>query len=362
MELSVNRSSNRVYCRDIQTSLIAAFFQLSHLLEAGISVDQSLRELITLESRWGLRRVWRDVERKVVDGQALSSALAHWPTVFDSTVVALLKSGETSGQLTAACLDCQEYLDWQQSIKARISAVLFYPLFALVVVVSVLSFLMIYLVPSLEGLLKSSGYVFPWHSQLLLSLSQWAKDYLVVVLLALCACSIVMLLARSVFHSARVHIDSSVLRIPLYGNLLFNLSLSRYFETCSKLYSSGISLAESMEKSEAFIDNRALILHLRQARLKILEGKNLTTALSTIPWLPQLHIRVISAGEMSGKLVESLARTGSQLRQISEYKIDKIEKMTGPAVLIMAGALLLWIVLSLLAPLYQHAVDSVILA
>jgi type II secretory pathway component PulF len=78
--------------------------------------------------------------------------------------------------------------------------------------------------------------------------------------------------------------------------------------------------------------------------------------------LSNIHIQVLSAGEVSGKLVEALARTGNQQRRVSEFRIDRVEKMIGPAVLLLAGFSLLWVVLSLLGPIYQNAVDSVILA
>jgi type II secretory pathway component PulF len=254
------------------------------------------------------------------------------------------------------------FLEWQQSIKARITTVLLYPVFALVIVFGVLGFLMVYLVPSLEGLLLSSGHEFPWHARVLLSLSQWIKHYIFYAVIVLCICLVVLCTARVAFYRVRLFTDALLLRIPLYGTLILNLTLSRYCGICSKLYGSGIGLADAMEKSEASIKNRALNSQLRQTRMNILSGKSLSVALTTIPLLSNIHIQVLSAGEASGRLVEALARTGTQQRRVSEFKIERIEKMIGPAVLLVAGFALLWVVLSLLGPIYKNAVDSVILA
>ncbi|MFT7213212.1 MAG: type II secretory pathway component PulF [Granulosicoccus sp.] len=362
MEISHKKLSYKVYCSDIQSSLIAAFFQLSHLLEAGVGVDQSIRELVAMEPRWALRRVWRDIERSVVDGQALSVSMKRWPDVFDSTLIALLRSGEGCGELSSACLDCQQFLEWQQNIKARITTVLLYPVLALVIVFGVLGFLMVYLVPSLEGLLLSSGHEFPWHAQTLLSVSQWIKNYLFYVVVSLCICFLMLCIARVAFSGVRLFADALLLKVPLYGTLILNLTLSRYCETCSRLYGCGIGLADAMEKSEDLVKNRVLHAQLRDTRIDVLSGKSLSVALRAMPLLSNIHIQVLSAGEASGKLAEALARTGNQQRRVSEYRIERIEKMIGPAVLLLAGLSLLWVVLSLLGPIYQNAVDSVILA
>lgn len=361
MEISHKKVAYKVYCHDIQSSLIAAFYQLAHMTEAGIGVNQTIKALIEIEPRWALRRVWRDVEHRVVGGQALSVAMAPWPTVFDTTLIALLASGEACGKLAAACRDCYEYLEWQQNIKARLSTVLFYPVFALVIVLGVLGFLMIYLVPSLEGLLLTNDYEFPWHAQLLLSLSQWIKESWFYGVSTLGVCILFFSFMRLVFERVRLFVDGVILRVPLYGSLVFNLTLSRYCEICSRMYGSGIGLTDAMQKSESFIDNRVLNNQLRHTRNDLLSGKSLASALSAIPMLSNMHIQVLCAGEASGVLGEALARTGSQQRRTADLQIDRIEKMIGPAVLLFAGASLLWVVVSLLGPIYENAIESVIL-
>jgi len=361
MEISLKKVRYAVYCRDVNTSLIAAFFQLSHLLEAGVAVDQSLKELSVLEPSWGLRRVWKDIERRVADGQTLSSSMARWPKVFDSTIIALFRSGEASGELPLACFECQKFLEWQQNLKARLSTVLLYPVFAFFIVFAVVGFLMVYLVPSLEQMLVSSGHEFPWHARILLALSAWFGDYFAYLGFGLFACLILICFARTTLSSIRLITDSLLLKIPIYGSLVLNLTLSRYCETCSRLYGCGIGLTDAMKESEVFVKNRLLGHQLRQTRMSILAGKPLSLSLKSIPLLSNIHIQVLCAGEASGKLVEALARTGNQQRQTSEFRIDRIEKMIGPMVLLLAGFSLLWIVLSLLAPIYQNAVESVIL-
>lgn len=362
MEISHKKPKQYVYCRHKQSSLIAAFFQLTHLLDAGVAVDQSIKEIALNEQAWFLRRVWRDVELGIADGHALSVSMQRWPGVFDSTLVALLRSGEARGQLSAACNDCQQFLEWRQDVKARITTVLLYPVFALFTVFGVLGFLLAYLVPTLEGLLVSSNHEFAWHAILLLTLSQWLRESFVSLSLLVVCVFTGLFIARYLHYGVMILTDSLLLKIPLYGTLMQNLSLSRYCEMCSRLYGSGISLAEAMEKSEVFIQNRALRDGLRDTRLNVLAGKSLSSALKSVPRLSTVHIQVLSAGEASGRLVEALAKTGSQQRQLCELRIERLEKLIGPVVLFFAGGALLWVVASLLGPIYQNAVNSVIFA
>lgn len=361
MEISHKQVSRRVYCRDVQPSLIAAFFQLTYLLEAGVGLGASLKEVSALEHRWALQRVWIDIEKSVIDGQSFSVSMERWPSVFDATLIALLRSGETRGQLSSACFDCLEFLEWQQNIKARMTTVLLYPIFALIIVGGVLGFLMVYLVPSLEELLRSSGHQFPWHARILLTLSEWIQQYFILLVIGTGVCGAVLGVARiTSIRASQLH-DALLLRIPLYGTLILNLTLSRYFETCAKLYASGIGLTDAMQKSECFVKNLTLRAQLYQARLNIVAGKSLSVALGAVSTLSPIHIQVLSAAEISGQLGKALERTGSQQRRVADNRIEHIEKMIGPVVLLVAGFSLLWVVLSLLSPIYESAVDSVIL-
>ncbi len=343
-----------------ETSLSIAFFQLSHLLKAGVAIDHCLGEIIEQETSWKLRRVWRDIAHYVNDGQPLSVSMARWPDVFSATLQALVQSGEASAQLAQACGECRQLLVWRQEVRTRINTALFYPLFTGVLVLAVVGFLMIYLVPALSGFLDISDPDIPWHTLVLLMISDWLRQYMIfatalggllVMLLWMCYRS---------SQSLRLVFDRQCLKLPLVGRLLVGVALSRYCENCARLYGRGIALGTAMRISEGVVDNSFLRQSLEQARLLVRSGSSFSVSMSAITQLPDVLIRMLRAGDAAGQLQQSLIQASLQQKQLVDTRIDRIETLLGPALLVFVGTALLWIVLSLLGPIYESAIQAVI--
>jgi len=360
MDKKLNKWGGFSLSRNTQASLSVAFFQFSQLLHAGVGIDYCLTEVVEIETSRELRRVWRDIETSVKAGESLSAAMARWPAVFSKTLVALVKSGESAGELAKVCAECQQLIDWQQNVKSRLSEALIYPVFAFAIVTAVISFLVIYLVPSLKGFLLASPTKIPWHTALLLDVSLWLKEYIFLFLLVLISLLVVLILGYQCLGSIRTRIDSFLMVCPYWGPLTVAVNLSRYCENCAKLYSAGVGLSMAMQISEGLVSNTALESEFCQARIQVISGRPLSQSLSDIHWIPRIIIRMVKAGESAGQLPKCLTKAGTQQKQIVDQQIGRLEKAIGPLVLLLVGSVMLWIVVSLLGPIYQSAIDAVV--
>ena len=342
-----------------QDAIGLSLFHLHHLLAAGVGLGEALGELCALETNRRMRQVWREVADNVEAGQTLSEAMARRPRIFSTLIIALMRAGEANGQLAMACENGRELLEWNRTMRSRMATVLIYPAFALLVLFAVLAFLFISVVPSLETFLSASEEGLAWHTRGLLTVSAWMGQ----LYLPLIVCLVMMVLSVVVLRKSSevltLATDHCLLRLPVIGLLIGELSLSRYALVCGRLYRSGIELEQSLVISESLVGNTMLRQGLAQARTLMVAGSTLGDALSGISIVPGSFRRLLAAGESAGALGQALLQAGDQRQRHAQHLIDRSERLVGPFTLLVIGANLMWIVVSVLAPVYDSAISAV---
>lgn len=358
---AVNRK--HVHTRKVagaSVSLPLSFFHLAHLLEAGVSVSEALADVELQESRTRLGYVWNDIRKQVEQGNKLSDTMATWPGVFEPLVISLIRAGEASGTLATACNDIQELLLWQSGVKSRLTTVLVYPCFAIIIMLGAIAFLFVSVVPAMQAFILDTQGSIAWHTEAILYLSSWLSEFLLPVVCAMALAALVVLALRTRLPSVRLSCDRLQLQLPLIGCLMAELSISRYAKICARLYRSGLSLEAALEVSEGVVDNTSLRLELKGVRQRMLSGASLGLSVQTARFVPSTFKKLLVAGESTTTLEHAFLQASDHLLRSSEHKIDRIEKLIGPVLLLTVGANLLWIVVSILGPVYDTAISTVI--
>ena len=340
--------------------LAVSFFHLAHLLDAGLPVDEAIADVQLMESQRRMQSVWGSLVVDVQNGMSLSAAMRRWPSVFNTSVLAIVAAGEVAGKLADAMHEVELLLRWQAELRNRLAAVLAYPCFAALVLILVVLFLFVEVVPSLADYLASGNASISWHTKSALALSHSLRDltwHSVLLVGFLMGMVVISLLAT---QWGRRAFDALVMKTPLIGEMLVALWVSRYCQLVGKLYAAGVPLIDAMAHGEHAIANHKLNLRYVNARVSVSQGMSLMKAFDSDPLIPVLFRRLIAVGESSGKLDAALLRCSTQLQRHTNYRIERIEKLTGPVLLCVVGLLLLWIVVSVLSPVYQAAIDVVI--
>lgn len=337
------------------TALALALFQLRHLLEAGVPIDAALDALVRLEPGGRRRALWRAVGERVEAGSSLSEALAALPAGLDASALALLRAGEASGRLAAQLGELEAQLLWRQELRERARTATLYPLCALVALVAAVTFLLGAVLPSLAGFLAASGHAPPWHGRLLVGTSRLLGEHALALALALAAALALAVLAPRLGARAHRLRDRLILVSGPLGRTLCALAAARWARTTAALYGSGLTLDEALRVAEGTLGNRALVVELARAREMLLSGTSLGVALSACPSLPPTLVRLVAAGEAAGVLERSLRRAAELLQRSAEHAIARGEALLGPTLLAIAGLLMVWISVSVLAPLYEGA-------
>jgi type IV pilus assembly protein PilC len=228
-----------------------------------------------------------------------------------------------------------------------------YPAFMGAVVIGVVLFMMIYLVPKMVGFITNMGHELPLHTKLLIGTSNiFVSHWYLVIGLPLLLAGVGVAMVRT-NPAARLRFDEAKLRLPLLGAILRKVILSRFASVFAMMYASGISILDSLRASEGVVGNQAIRNGLRQVGEMIAEGQSITTAFQNVGLFPPLVIRMLKVGENTGALDTALINVGYFYGRDVRESIGRIQALIEPAMTIVLGLILGWVMLSVLGPVYD---------
>ncbi|OEZ96029.1 type II secretion system F family protein [Duganella sp. HH101] len=340
--------------RDItRKDLINFCFQMEQLTGAGVPILDGLNDLRDSMDHPRFREIITDLIENIEGGLQLSAALDAYPDVFDKTFTSLITAGERTGKIAEVFLNLSDSLKWQDELASQSRKIIMKPLFVGIVILGVVAFLMIYLVPQLTSFIKNMGNELPFHTKALIFVSDLFINYW-YVLLALPVAAFFggrAWLARS--EDARYRFDAFKLRIWMVGPVQHKIILARFATFFALMYGAGITILECIRLSEGIVGNRMVAAGLRRAAQLISEGQSVTAAFQNTGIFPPLVIRMLKVGEATGALDGALRNVSYFYNREVKEMIEKVQAMIEPAMTVVLGLLLGWIMLSVLGPIYD---------
>ena len=333
--------------------LINFCFHLEQLTSAGVAILESLTDLRDSVENPRFREVISGLIESIQGGQGLSSAMSDYKDVFPAVFANLIRAGEETGRMSQVLKSLAENLKWEDELITQTKKLMMYPAFVGSIVLAVTMFLMIYLVPQMLGFIKSSGQAIPLQTRILIHVSGFFIDYWWTVLLvpAMAIGGIKLSLTRS--PAFRYRFDNFKLNIPLLGAIQRKIILSRFASIFAMMYASGITILDCIKSSEDIAGNLVIKEGLARAGQQIAEGKNVSTAFQDVGLFPPLVIRMLRVGESSGKLDNALLNVSYFYNRDVKDAIGRVEVMIEPAMTVILGAILGWVMLSVLGPIYD---------
>lgn len=333
--------------------LINFCFHLEQLARAGVPILEGLTDLRDSIEHPRFREVIAGLIESIEGGQTLSEAMNTHPGVFGQVFVNLIRAGEASGQLPEVLVSLTESLKWEDELGSHTKKLLMYPAFVATIVLTATFFLMIYMVPQLKMFVKNMGQTLPVHTQLLFFISDLLVNYWFLFLLA------PLLIFGGVYlfvHSnpiARLQMDDMKLRLPVIGPILKKIILSRFANTFAMLYASGIPILESIKTTQHIVGNLAVRKALERVEQSIREGRNVAGAFHDVGMFPPLVVRMLRVGENTGGLDKALLNVSYFYTRDVKESVGRAQAMIEPALTLFMGALLGWIMLSVIGPIYD---------
>ena len=333
--------------------LINFCFHLEQLARAGVSLIESLTDLRDTVENPRFREILAGMIESIEGGKTLSQAMGEHPQTFDEVIVSLIRSGEETGALPQVLANLLESLKWQDELAAHTKKLVMYPAFLGTVVVAIVLFMMIYLVPKMAGFIRSMGQEMPTQTKLLIATSEFFVGYWYVVLgLPFVIAGIIVFLVKTNFK-ARYRFDQVKLKLTYIGEILHKIILSRFASVFAMMYSSGITILDSIKATEDVVGNLVVKEGLQRVGALIAEGQNVTVAFQNVGIFPPLVLRMLRVGENTGALDTALTNVSYFYNRDVRESIERVQAMIEPVMTVTIGLILGWIMLAVLGPIYD---------
>ena len=333
--------------------LINFCFHMEQLTGAGVPLVESLIDLRDSMENARFREVISGVIESIQGGQRMSLALAQYPQIFNPVFTSLVRAGEDTGKLSEVLKSLVENLKWEDELAEHVKKLVMYPAFVGSIVLMVTFFLMIYLVPQMVGFIKNMGQQVPLQTRILIEVSAFLVGYWWAVLAAPAILFLGVKFAARVNPLVRYQLDRLKLALPVAGEILRKIILSRFASVFALMYSSGITILDAILSSEETAGNLVIQEGLKVAGERIGEGKNVAAAFQEVGLFPPLVVRMLRVGESTGALDKALLNVSYFYNREVRESISKIQVMIEPALTVLLGAVLGWVMLSVLGPIYD---------
>jgi type IV pilus assembly protein PilC len=333
--------------------LINLCFDLEQMIRSGIPLIDGLRDMRDSIESPRFREVLTGMTEDMEGGRILSQCMANHPDIFDNVFVSLVRAGEQSGQLPEVFKNLADNLKWVDELVSQTRRLLILPLLTLVVVLAVLVALLLVLVPQIAALFKTMGLALPTQTKVLIAVSEFMTHYWYVVF----GVPVFAVLAAfiAVRRSARMGYmwDYAKLRLPLVGSTLQKIIMSRFANVFALMYRSGVTVLDAIKTCEDVVDNKVISDGLARAGQQIAAGESLTETFQNLGMFPPLVIRMLRVGENTGALDSALMNITYFYNRDVRDSVDKAQKMLGPAMTLVLGGMLAFVVWAVLGPVYD---------
>ena len=326
--------------------------QLATLIGAGLPIDEALGALSEQAENERQRGLTVSLRARVMEGASLAQALAEFPESFPEIFRATVAAGEQSGRLEIVLEKLADYAEARDALKQKILAALAYPLLLTLVAVAVVAGLLTWVVPQIVGVFQNLHQALPLATRALIALSAFLRGWGWLLLLVLVAAAVAARVALRA-DAMRYRWHELLLRMPLVGRLTRAANTARATRTLALLADSAVPLLDALGIAAQVVPNLPMREALRRAAFKVREGSAFSRALGESGQFPPVALRLIASGERSGELPRMLGEAAAQQQRELDRWLTALTAVLGPAVILVVGAIVLFIVLAILLPIFN---------
>lgn len=324
--------------------------QIATLIQSGIPVEQALSAAAQQSEKQKLESMLVAIRARVMEGHTLADSLAEFPRAFPRLFRSTVAAGEHAGHLDLVLNRLADYTEARQESRQKIQLAAIYPIILTFVALSIVVFLLTYVVPDIIEVFVRQGQELPTLTQALLAMSGFLASYGLYLLLVLIAMFIGFRMAlRQERYRLRYH--RMLLHLPGLSGMVRGVNTARYASTLAILTTSGVPLVEAMRIAGEVLSNDYLRQRLTEAAQTVSEGGSLQKALDNTGYFPPMMLHMIASGESSGELDSMLERTARMQENTLQSKIQTLVSLFEPLMLLVMGAVVLIIVLAIMLPI-----------
>jgi type IV pilus assembly protein PilC len=338
-----------------ETDLVLFTRQLSTMIEAGISLVQAMTALYDQcdpKRQRNLRHIISDVTTRVQGGETFNESIAKHPRVFDRLFVSMVKAGEHGGLLAEILDRLAGFLEASARLRKKVKSAMTYPVIVICIAFSITVFLLVKVVPIFGEIFKDFGAKLPAPTQFLIDVSDFMRSEWYFLILGFGG---VFFGIRTFLRSTRgkQFADRWKLKLPIFGPLMHKICMSRFSRTFAQLIRSGVPILEVLEIVGGASGNHVVEMSIKGVSEDVEKGDNLSVALSKKPIFPPMMLRMVSAGEATGKIDTMLEKMADFWDEEIEAMLDALTSLIEPLLIVFLGVIVGGIVIAMFLPIFK---------
>lgn len=346
---------NRELGTKVSLKVLSVFCQqFSTILSSGVPMGQALDILAQQTEDKRLKAVLTDVYEKVQTGQSLTDSFSAHAERFPPIFISTISVGEISGTMEQSLKRLYGYFKQEHLLVSKFRTAMIYPAVVLCLALAITTFLLVFIVPTFQGIFEQAGADLPVPTKILLSISGFLRTQYPIVLIVLVGTIVIFFTYRK-SDNGRTNLDRISLKVPVFGPLNVKLLVARFTRTLGAMTSSGVPLTQALEITSRVVSNRHIEKKLRKVMESVEQGSSLHKPLTELKELPPMVKNMTKIGEESGSLDYMLEQTAVFYDSETEIAIARTTAAIEPMIIIVMAVIVLFVVLSILLPTFQLA-------
>jgi len=343
----------KIFKRISSRDIVLFSRQLSIMFSSRVSLVEALVTIASQTKNLEFRERILDLSREVEGGSAFSKALSRHPKIFSSFYISMVKSGETSGKLSESLSYLADHLEKEYHLVSRLQGAMIYPSLVIMVASVVLLLMIFFVIPQLTKVFQESGQPLPIATQLVIGLSLFLRKW-GFLFIGLLAVFVIFFFRYIKTLEGKKNFDKISLRLPLIGDLLKMVYLSRLAENLSTLISGGLPIAQALETTGEVVGNTVYKEIIFLTRDEVRKGEPISSVLRRYPEaFPPMFCQMTLVGEKTGTLEKTLLNVVDFYQKEVDMSIDNLLSILEPVLIIFLGVIVAGLMVSVLLPLYR---------
>ena len=315
--------------------LVDFFNGLNSMLNAGISISESIAAIADETEVRHFSAVLRDLKLNVEAGNTLDDAMRKHPNIFNDQITNLIKAGEYSGNLGQACEDISEHLEWLDEIMADIKQASIYPILIFSAVMGLVFLMFTFVVPRFSKIFDSMKIELPPLTQAVVAIGDFTSNNWYFILLIPIALISLIKLGPKYSATFGYGLDKLKLNLPVFGKLNRMIVQSRFCHNLGLLLKAGVPILEALSLCKGLVGNRVMEKAVLDAELSVTEGKKMTVGLRDHNIISSIVMRMMVVGEETGRLDRSLEFASNRFDKEVPRQIKRVFGILEPMIMLV---------------------------
>ncbi len=326
--------------------------QFATMIDAGLPLVQCLEILAIQQPNKGFKKALQDIRQNVEGGATFAAALKRHPKVFSQLYCNMVEAGEAGGILDTILNRLAAYIEKAMQLKRRVKSALIYPSVIMTVAISVVIFLLLFVIPTFKSMFEGFGASLPLPTQIVLEASRITRTYW-YIFAGVLAGAVLGLRFYYKTPNGRKVIDALLLKLPVIGELIRKVAVAKFTRTLGTLISSGVAILDGLEITARTAGNKIVEEAVMRTRASIAEGKTIAEPLKASGVFPPMVVSMIAVGEQTGALDAMLSKIADFYDDEVDVAVSNLTSLLEPMLMVFLGIVIGGVVIAMYLPIFK---------